>query len=40
MEHPTITFLNPHLLRDNKIDGISTVIHEIAHSWSGNTVTT
>jgi hypothetical protein len=40
MEHPTIKFLNPYLLLDNKIDGIPTVIHEIANSWTGNTVTT
>jgi len=40
MEHPLMTFFNPHLLRENKDDGITTVLHEIAHSWTGNTVTT
>lgn len=38
MEHPLLTFASPTIIVGDK-SGIGTAIHEIAHSWVGNTVT-
>lgn len=38
MEHPILAFINPTILAGDK-SYMGTVIHEIAHSWVGNTVT-
>ncbi|CAD8093552.1 unnamed protein product [Paramecium sonneborni] len=38
MENPLLTFANPSIIVGDK-SGISVAIHEIAHSWFGNTVT-
>jgi len=35
MENPTLTFLNPSIFVG---DPRKTIIHEIAHSWFGNTM--
>jgi leukotriene-A4 hydrolase len=38
MEHPLLTFASPTIIVGDK-SGVGTAIHEIAHSWVGNTVT-
>ncbi len=38
MENPLLTFANPTIIVGDK-SGINVVIHEIAHSWTGNLVT-
>lgn len=38
MEHPLLTFASPTIITGDKT-GVGTAIHEIAHSWVGNTVT-
>ncbi|KAM3142007.1 hypothetical protein pb186bvf_005880 [Paramecium bursaria] len=38
MEHPLLTFASPTIIVGDK-SGVGTVIHEIGHSWTGNTVT-
>ena len=38
MENPNLTFLSPSVVVGDK-SGISTVIHEMVHSWSGNSLT-
>ncbi|CAD8181256.1 unnamed protein product [Paramecium pentaurelia] len=38
MENPLLTFANPSIIVGDK-SGVSVAIHEIAHSWFGNTVT-
>ena len=38
MENPMLTFVNPTVITGDK-SNIDVVIHEIAHSWSGNLVT-
>ena len=38
MENPLLTFANPTIIVGDK-SGIGVAIHEIAHSWFGNTVT-
>ena len=39
MENPTLTFVSPMVVTGDKSE-ISTIIHELCHSWSGNLVTT
>ncbi|CAD8150233.1 unnamed protein product [Paramecium octaurelia] len=38
MEHPLLTFASPVIIVGDK-SGVGTAVHEIAHSWMGNTVT-
>lgn len=38
MENPLLTFANPTIMVGDK-SGLSVAVHEIAHSWFGNTVT-
>ena len=38
MENPLLTFASPSIITGDK-SGVSVAIHEIAHSWTGNTVT-
>lgn len=38
MENPLLTFASPTIIVGDK-SGVSVAIHEIAHSWTGNTVT-
>lgn len=38
MENPLLTFASPSIIVGDK-SGVSVAIHEIAHSWFGNTVT-
>lgn len=38
MEHPLLTFASPAIIVGDK-SGVGTAVHEIAHSWMGNTVT-
>ncbi|CAD8075443.1 unnamed protein product [Paramecium primaurelia] len=38
MEHPLLTFASPMMIVGDK-SGVGIAIHEIAHSWMGNTVT-
>ena len=38
MENPNLTFLNPSLVVGDR-SGVSVMIHEMIHSWSGNGVT-
>ena len=38
MENPQLTFASPTIITGDK-SNISVVIHEIAHSWTGNLVT-
>lgn len=38
MENPLLTFANPTIIVGDK-SGVSVAVHEIAHSWFGNTVT-
>ena len=38
MENPLLTFASPSIIVGDK-SGVSVAIHEIAHSWTGNTVT-
>lgn len=38
MEHPLLTFASPTIIVGDK-SGVGTAIHEIGHSWTGNTVT-
>ena len=37
MENPLLTFANPSIIVGDK-SGVDVVIHEMAHSWSGNLV--
>ena len=39
MENPTLTFVNPMVITGDKSE-ISTITHELCHSWSGNLATT
>ena len=40
MENPHLTFASPSIINpDGSKQGVSVAIHEIAHSWTGNTVT-
>jgi leukotriene-A4 hydrolase len=40
MENPLLTFASPSIISLNgEKSGVSVAIHEIAHSWTGNTVT-
>lgn len=40
MENPLLTFASPSIItRDGDKSGVTVAIHEIAHSWTGNTVT-
>ncbi|CAK74683.1 unnamed protein product (macronuclear) [Paramecium tetraurelia] len=38
MENPLLTFANPTIIVGDK-SGVSVAVHEIAHSWFGNTIT-
>lgn len=38
MENPLLTFASPSVIVGDK-SGVSVAIHEMAHSWTGNTVT-
>jgi leukotriene-A4 hydrolase len=38
MENPLLTFASPSIIVGDK-SGVSVAIHEIAHSWTGNSVT-
>jgi len=38
MENPLLTFASPTIIIGDKSE-VSVAIHEIAHSWTGNTVT-
>jgi leukotriene-A4 hydrolase len=38
MENPLLTFATPFIIVGDK-SGVTTVVHEIAHSWTGNLVT-
>ncbi|CAD8081833.1 unnamed protein product [Paramecium sonneborni] len=38
MEHPLLTFASPMIIVGDK-SGVGIAVHEIAHSWMGNTVT-
>lgn len=38
MENPTLVFLTPSLITGDR-SAVSTVIHELAHAWTGNLVT-
>lgn len=38
MENPLLTFASPTIIVGDK-SGVSVAVHEIAHSWTGNTVT-
>ncbi len=38
MENPLLTFASPSIIVGDK-SGAAVAIHEIAHSWTGNTVT-
>ena len=38
MENPLLTFANPSIMTGDG-SGLSVAIHEMAHSWFGNTVT-
>ena len=38
MENPLLTFASPSIIVGDK-SGVGVAIHEIAHSWTGNTVT-
>jgi len=38
MEHPMISFISPSIISGDK-SRLAVVIHEIAHSWTGNLVT-
>lgn len=38
MENPLLTFASPTIIVGDK-SGVSVAIHEIAHSWTGNTAT-
>lgn len=37
MENPLLTFASPSIVVGDK-SGVSVVLHEIAHSWTGNLV--
>ena len=40
MENPLLTFASPSIIStDGDKSGVTVAIHEIAHSWTGNTVT-
>ncbi len=40
MENPLLTFASPSIITSNgEKSGVTVAIHEIAHSWTGNTVT-
>ena len=40
MENPTLSFLSLTILSDSSSEGFfSVLVHELAHSWSGNLVT-
>ena len=40
MENPLLTFASPSIISTNgQKSGVGVAIHEIAHSWTGNTVT-
>jgi len=40
MENPLLTFASPSIItKSGDKSGITVAIHEIAHSWTGNTVT-
>lgn len=40
MENPLLTFASPSIITSSgDKSGVSVAIHEIAHSWTGNTVT-
>lgn len=40
MENPLLTFASPSIITANgDKSGVSVVIHEMAHSWTGNLVT-
>lgn len=38
MENPLLTFASPSIIVGDK-SGVSVAIHEIAHSWTGNSIT-
>jgi len=38
MEHPLLVFVNPTVIVGDK-SAMAVVVHELAHSWVGNTVT-
>ena len=38
MENPLLTFASPTIIVGDK-SGVSVAVHEIGHSWTGNTVT-
>lgn len=38
MENPCLSFVNPSVITGDK-SGVTTVIHELAHSWTGNLIT-
>lgn len=39
MEHPLLIFVNPLSIVGDNRGALDVVVHEIAHSWAGNTVT-
>jgi leukotriene-A4 hydrolase len=38
MEHPMLAIVSPEIMTKDK-SSLEVIIHEIAHSWTGNTVT-